>query len=369
MQQNKFPLILRCGHVLETIDDLINFALQNPNRIKGESRAISIWIKSFGYNDEERLEIEKKVQFAALGVRPHEISRDMLDDITAVPKHRYTILQSDSPPQMAKMGDRWFNPIDQSEMVYVPAGKFLRGNHQKILMEVLPRLGVPQDKINIFFDESPEELIYLDGFWIDRYAITNRQYALFLEETGALHECKNEAERYRCSRIIKHGNHKGAEFPIHNITWFEAERYCRWAGKTLPTEAQWEKAARGGVDNRMFPWGNQLDFQRMNTIETSLPFPDGVVVNQNELNVSLYACIQMSGNVGEWCLDDYDAEFYSASLHNNPICLRGKRSEYDKVIRGGSTVRPVAYARCSSRDYGSPGKELEFVGFRAVCLI
>jgi iron(II)-dependent oxidoreductase len=199
--------------------------------------------------------------------------------------------------------------------------------------------------------------------WIDAYPIANLQFALFLEESGFMKLNQSEMERYK--QIISHGKGKGADYPIHNISWYEAKAYCEWANKTLPTEARWEKAARGGEDNRIFPWGNEVNSDIMNTIEKSHPFPDGVKVQENKKNISPYGCIQMVGNIYEWCLDWFDKTFHSRDITENPYCSEPTPQKV-KVLRGGSTGKPIPYARCLCRDFAPPEIKADFTGFRAV---
>lgn len=361
--KQSFPLILRSGKTIESIDELMEFALQNPIQIKGEGFAISKWIECLGYSQEDRLNIEIKVHLATLGIKPNEITEGMLPDFKNGLIDKFTSYTGDTPPPAAKMGDRWKHPIDNSLMVFVPCGRFLRGTPKGQLQTILKKLSVPKDKIEDFFDETPEKIIYLDAFWIDTYPITNWQFALFLEESGFLKSNQREMERYM--HIISHGKGKGADYPIHNISWYEAKAYCDWANKTLPTEAQWEKAARGGEDNRIFPWGNEVNLNIMNTIEKSHPFPDGVKVTENKKNISPYGCIQMAGNIYEWCLDWFDEKFYSRDITENPYCSEPTPQKV-KVLRGGSTSKPIPYARCSCRDYAHPEIKADFTGFRTV---
>lgn len=360
--KKSFPLILRSGKTIESIDELIKFALHNPNQIKGEGFAISRWIEGLGYSQEDRLNIEMQVHLAALGIKPSEISEGMLPDFKQGPIEEYKEHTGDIPPTLAKIGDRWSSPVDDSPMVYVPAGKFLRGNPKELLQTILKEFRVPDDKMDTFYDETPEKIIHLDAFWIDIYPITNWKFTLFLEESGFLRH-RRRTEFYE--RIINHAKGAGADYPIHNISWYEAKAYCDWVNRTLPTEAQWEKAARGAEDNRVFPWGNEVNFDILNTIEKSHPFPDGVKVTENAKNVSPYGCIQMVGNIGEWCLDWYDEKFYGRDILINPFCSE-PTSHQVKVIRGGCTSKPIPYARCSCRDFAAPEIKADFAGFRTV---
>jgi formylglycine-generating enzyme required for sulfatase activity len=230
------------------------------------------------------------------------------------------------------------------------------------LVAVLTRCGVPESAHGNFADETPDRQVDVSGFWIGAHAVTNEQFAAFLRATGKLDPPPKEEElRYHSERIVRVASGNQG-YPVSLITWHEAAAYCEWAGGGLPTEAEWEKAARGS-DGRAFPWGDEPDPQRANTIETSHPFPDGVPVGQFAEWASPYGCVQMAGNVSEWCADWFDPGAYSGPVGRNPA---GPAHGTQKVCRGGSTARPLVFARTSCRVFGPPHKRLDFVGFRLV---
>jgi len=254
----------------------------------------------------------------------------------------------------------WTNPIDGSEMVFVPAGLFGMGISPAELEKALHACKVPVPYHGNFADGVPATEPFVPGFWIGRYAVTNRQFATYL--TDAPHGTPDEETAFHKDRIARAAGTAG-DFPASLITWLEAADYCRWAGGRLPMEAEWEKAARG-TDRRWFPWGNNVDPLRANTIETSHPFPDGVPVTKFAEWASPYGCIQMAGNISHWCADWYEPTAYAAEgWASQP---RGPSYGTAKCIRGGDTTRPLVFARTSCRDYADPHLRPEFTGFRLV---
>lgn len=357
------PLILRNGEILKSIDELMKFAQSHPNTVKGESRAIATWLETLGLSRGESLDIQLNMHFSAMGIKPEEITSEMMPDFSKS-LGRFKQFEGEVPPPLdkAKAGDVWIHPVDRSEMLFVPAGKFVMGYPKEKLIIILKRLNVPDENIEDFFDETPARLVYLDAYWIDKYPITNAQFADFIEDAKPTPPPENA---WRYPHIVQHARSEGGDYPIHDISFIEALDYCNWVGKILPTEAQWEKAARGNEDDRILPWGGEFNLDIMNTIETSQPFPDAVEVQKNKANVSPYGCVQMAGNIEELCFDSYDPNYYSAPNNTyNPLGIEAPQGSI--VIRGGSTAKPVAFARTSSRNHWLPGEQGEYIGFRCV---
>ena len=227
------------------------------------------------------------------------------------------------------------------EMVYIPAGEFIMGSKDG------------ED------NEAPVHTVYLDAFWIDKYEVTNAQFKKFCEEAG-----------YKGIITQPGFLNDYPNFPVMNITWYDAMDYAKWAGKRLPTEAEWEKAARG-TDRRKYPWGNEKpnadDIYRANYRAASLKadgFEYAAPVGSFPENVSPYGVFDMAGNVWEWVADWYDAKYYTYSPKLNP---KGPKVSpiFGKVMRGGSWDRPARSMRCARR-YGNdgPGDWFSDVGFR-----
>ena len=270
------------------------------------------------------------------------------------------------------------NPKDGSELLYVQEGYFFMGNSKEIVDIVMQKMGVPQNEIHNFYDETPQRKIFLNSYWISKYAITNGQFAKFIEDTNYLSHLSDYEKgsdlkyEFMGGRMLNRepineykrilNNISGKDYPVSGITFFEARAYAKWAECDLPSEAQWEKAARGN-DRRHFPWGNDVNLKKLNCLETSYPMPDGIKVTEKSEYSSPYGCVQMSGNVGEWCLDYYDPKHYEIMPEDNPCDMRGGQH---MVVRGGGTIKPMVFARTSARDIAVPNARGDFLGFRIV---
>ncbi|MBM3234751.1 formylglycine-generating enzyme family protein [Candidatus Poribacteria bacterium] len=229
------------------------------------------------------------------------------------------------------------NPKDGAEMVLMPAGEFLMGSDKS-------KDNLADD------DELPQRKVYLDGYWIYKYEVTVAQYRKFCQETG-----KQMPEEPSWGWQDEH--------PIANVTWDDAVAYCQWAGVELPTEAQWEKAARG-TDGRIYPWGNEWDASRCNNKTTGPGLT--TAVSSYPAGGSPYGVMDMAGNVWEWCADWYDKKYYASAPDRNPS---GPTSGTKRVLRGGSWVigSPI-YLRAADRYGVSPEVSYSFYGFRGVAL-
>lgn len=213
--------------------------------------------------------------------------------------------------------------VDTAEMVFVPAGPFVRGSTDQQISAWTSACG-SACRSGQFLDEAPQRTISLQGFYIDRTEVSVAQFSQFADETGyqTTAEQKGDPVQYtwRAFDSPDRQNH-----PVRWMSWYDAAAYCQWAGKRLPTEAEWEKAARG-EDGRTWPWGNDWDDGRV-------PHGDTVPVDSYENGASPYGVLGTAGNVWEWVADWYDATYYSYAPDASPP---GPGESTDKVLRGGA---------------------------------
>lgn len=246
--------------------------------------------------------------------------------------------------------------IDTDGMALIPAGEYWRGRVHFFIVEAFGLF--ERDRM----DDFPAHKVDLDAFYIDKYEVTNAEYSRFLEATGGAkpwHWPKGQIP-------------KGEErFPIYNINWNEADTYCKWAGKRLPTEAEWEKASRGGLDRKRFSWGD-VDPGVAGYDEAAGPAPRGrPPANVNSIHAAIavgsfqpngYGLYDMTGNVWEFCSDWYDKTYYPVSPRRNP---QGPETGLYKVIRGGSWADDDDRAFMNHfRNFTDPTLRASTIGFR-----
>jgi len=269
------------------------------------------------------------------------------------------VWRTPQPPAKPEAGDVWVNPKDEMELVYVSPGEFTLGTSDAQIDAWLKER--PGDKRDDFADEQPQCRVNLPGYWIGRTEVTNAQYLGFVKATG--HRAPQDWERGQVPAGLE-------DFPVVWVSWKDADAYCEWAGGHLPTELQWEKAARG-IDGRVYPWGNQWDSKRCRNLEliTGKTYASGsawvstvgswlayhgprdgpAAVGSYPPGVSPYGCADMAGNVWEWCADWYDKTAYQRYAKGH---LTSPADGTYKVVRGGSwDVDPPRLFRCAAR-YG-----------------
>ncbi len=228
-------------------------------------------------------------------------------------------------------------------MVSIPAGWFLMGSDPGV-----DRVAGPQ--------EQPQRPVFLDAFEIDRFEVSNAHYLRYVLATKAAVPYYWKGEPFA---------EKMAPHPVIGVSWQEAEAYCRWSGKRLPTEAEWEKAARG-TDGRLYPWGNELPgWLRTNIAhpgsKRGIRYPPLANVNRYDRGVSPYGVYQMAGNVAEWVADWFDQDYYRRGPRENP---RGPETGDTKVFRGGSWNEDPEVARSAGRVSYPPDYRSYLIGFR-----
>ena len=222
------------------------------------------------------------------------------------------------------------NERDGSVLVYVPPGEFEMGDGED--------------------SNCPRHRVWLDGYYIGIYAVTNSQYQRFVAAAG--HRPPSNSR----------WNDKGYEdHPVTDVSWDDAQAYAKWVGLSLPTEAQWEKAARG-PRNWKYPWGDAWDGERCRH-DGNRGSETTCAVYGYPRGVSGYGCYNMSGNVWEWCEDWYDSGYYRKSPGRNP---RGPDGGSDRVGRGGCWCNVASSCRASYRGRGGPGGRRDRLGFRLV---
>ena len=239
------------------------------------------------------------------------------------------------------------------EMVTIRAGTFIMGSDKKVDRNAYP-------------PELPQRKVYLDAYEIDKFEVTTVQFLKFVLATNRdpLIDWQYDGGNFQETM---------ASHPVMHVSWFDAEAYCTWAGKRLPTSAEWEKAARG-EDGRIYPWGNEpAGLSRANFGRTGLSgpvrdrperlllYPPIISVDKYENSVSPYGVFQMAGNVAEWTADWYDPNYYKKAPDRNP---KGPDKGTQKAFRGGGWIDSTPSVRPAQRNGTEPQTKMNWLGFR-----
>lgn len=229
----------------------------------------------------------------------------------------------------------------QEPTVRIPAGPFEMGRSHEL----------PDDRLKWFpqllRDDRPVRTVTLGAFDIDAHEVTNREYSEFVAAGLA------RKPHYWPRGRIPEGK---ADQPVANVTWDEAHAYCRWKGKRLPTEAEWEKACRGGLTAKKFPWGDEeADPERAHYDSVKGP----IAICSYERNG--YGLCDMAGNVWEWTADRYAKEYYAVGRPQDP---QGPTEGRYRVLRGGSWADVPKFLTCAHRSFSRPEERSPNIGFR-----
>lgn len=260
-------------------------------------------------------------------------------------------------------------------MVLIPAGEFQMGSNDGT------------------YAEKPVHTVYVEAFYMDKYEVTNAQYKQFVDANPEWQQGRILDKSHNSGYPIGwNGNNypRGeANYPVAGVSWYAALAYAKWAGKRLPTEAEWEKAARGGLVGQKYPHGNAIASRDANYRRRIGRIPVG------QYPANAYGLYDMAGNVSEWCLDAYNRDFYSAfppeGVARDPLAggqsiqqildnytLDKYTNEWEldnyihmnvkpeRVLRGGSWVNMARDVRCAVRHYDSPAAMSSTIGFRCV---
>jgi formylglycine-generating enzyme required for sulfatase activity len=294
------------------------------------------------------------------------------------------VIQKNSPLGETLAVGEIRNPKDGSILIEIPAGPFIMGSDSGEN------------------DAKPAHKVYLDKYYIGKYEVTVGQFRKFVKATGYKTNAETYAKKdkyflgflvpelrgtWKKPLFSKYSNrplNQSDNCPVVCITYWDAKAYCNWAGLRLPTEAEWEKAARG-IDERFYPWGNKLCLNKCNHGMLGLPgFDDNdgyrytSPIGKYPTGVSPYGAHDMAGNVGELCSDGYGRDYYSQSPLNNPsgppqydpniryTIYNPRPPYYGEVVRGGSYGSDIldcrAFRRSSTPDYEWYGSDR--IGFR-----
>jgi formylglycine-generating enzyme required for sulfatase activity len=274
------------------------------------------------------------------------------------------------PPSDPKLGDTWIRPADNAVMILAPAGSFAMGTGTA-------------SRADGYWEELPQHPVTLDGFWMDKFEVTNAQFADFLQargnqEEGGVTWLEIDSEFALIEQVgdVFQPKEGYADHPVIDVSWYGAQAFCQWVGGRLPTEAEWEYAARG-PENLIYPWGNEYDCTRGNFHDWTEPIdPEFLIPGERGCDgfdftspvgtfpsgASWCGALDMAGNVYEW-VADWGVSFYPSGPQLNPT---GPAKGTEKVVRGGSWNNHHLSVRTAFRGDYRPFIRSYYIGFRCV---
>jgi sulfatase modifying factor 1 len=223
---------------------------------------------------------------------------------------------------------------DGAPMLLIPAGEFQMGD------------SFSEGRVI----ELPVHTVYLDIFYIDKYEVTNAQYKKFMDATG-----------YKAPTYWNDPNYNALDHPVVGVSWLDAVAYAEWADKRLPTEAEWEKAARGGFVGKRYPWGDDISHDNANYDGIGGKDIWGYTSSVGSFAPNGYGLYDVTGNVWEWCADWYDGNYYANSPKSNPT---GPESGVARIVRGGAWTLTIDTLRVAYRRNNNPPYTGSIIGFR-----
>lgn len=342
-------------------------SLRAGARVRPDGQTEEQWRHILNQARDTLKDVQKRREYIATRL-PEENASEISDHTTSFPESEFQDRESMSTSAIETASV----PIHQStdavstlpnlnvpaDMVLIPAGEFQ----------------MESKNIKVHSNEKRVYTVYVDAFYIDKYPVTNAQYKAFLTENPQWQK-NNIHEDYHNGNYLRTWNRnnypKGkTDHPVVNVSWYTAMAYAQWIGKRLPTEAEWEKAARGGLDEKTYPWGDQL-----NTIMANYGKHIGAPTPIGEYLPNDYGVYDMAGNVWEWCLDEYDRNLpkklpsrnYDAEANSMSETINNFLSiKTSRVLRGGSwasSPKTLQVAYCGA---APPTLTYNSYGFRCV---
>jgi formylglycine-generating enzyme required for sulfatase activity len=270
------------------------------------------------------------------------------------------------PTPTLGIGSTMTSDKDGMTLLYVPAGEFSMGSDADDALAECQK-SRPDCQRDVFTDEEPPHFVDLAAFWIDRTEVTNAMFAKCVEANV----CDSPDSTKSSSRDSYFGETDFDDYPVIYVSWDDANAYCEWADRRLPTEAEWEKAARG-MDGHVYSWGNTFDGSLANFCDTNClleykndSFDDGFAdtspVGNYPNGASPYGALDLAGNVWEWVADWYSDTYYDSSPTSNPA---GPDSGEYRVLRGGAWSAYAYRVRSANRLWADPTNSDLHIGFR-----